>query len=626
MPRRADRDRCAEWQRRIDASDVIYKEWEDLYRPSRLYDYYLGHQWPPEAKENYVINLFFPTIQEQMPSQLFYHPRAIVKGQPSRLDDTGTTADERAALQQDVLNTFISDPRLGFKQVTREAQLESYFRFGVVEVGYTNDFIDNPNAGKPIMTDELDDGGQPRPKLDGGGQQMMESDVLSVGPNGEQLAEWLYLKYIPADTFRVGVNSKNRLQQCDWCGYYELHYPADLKANRKYRNTAGLKATWQMAKRYSGDRVEQQGDDKKHAGMVKVWKIWDHRAAQRFVFCEGNDKFLLEEPMERYRDGTAMVPFAILKKAQRLGEFLPLPFTFNWVGPQDELNESRNMQRIYRRKLVPKFGVNDAVDQNEIDKFLENTVQVIKLPRQEALWAIDNPAADGAVLRSIPLSKDDFREESGTSGEERGIAEAETATQANIIQISSRIRETQARDQVADWLAEIAVLMLHFIRTRMALPFWIKRTVDPLGPNVAMEALATASTWQQIAKQDLGDISSDVTVDMESIAAASEAAERDGWIQALTLLANPVVGALVLADDVLLRKTMGYFGIKNDKELASLRRTGMMLAMAAAGQQQAAGGSDAAGTAAAGGPAPGPTPDNPEIAQQIAQQMPMGGP
>jgi hypothetical protein len=69
------------------------------------------------------------------------------------------------------------------------------------------------------------------------------------------------------------------------------------------------------------------------------------------------------------------------------------------------------------------------------------------------------PAADradpGRASRRLELdqelaaTKDDFASSAASAGEARGVPEAKTATQANIVNVRAELRESRARNQVA---------------------------------------------------------------------------------------------------------------------------------------------------------------------------------
>ena len=612
MPRSSERDRVASWQKRIEAASKVHDKWEERYQTKILWEYYEGKQWKDtESKDEkgalrYVINLVFPTIEAQLPSQLFYHPKYVIRPSPTMSATPGSNAAERAALQEETLNSFVRDERLGFKAETFLALLESYFRFGVMEVGYSGDWIDNPNAGKPILKENSEE-----PVRDSEG-----SEVLA--PESVLSRERIYFKRIPASQFRFSVNGHNQLSRCDWVGYYEWHYPEDLKRNPRYRNTANVKTTGKVREDSSATSYEDAGEQSKHRDMTKVWKVWDIRAKKRFDFGEGNEKFFLEEDLDRWEDGTPVIPFSVLSKHPRLGEAYPLPPVYNWISPQDELNEIRQMMKIHRKRFLRKFIADPSIPEEEIAKWEQDIDGLLIRGRVDGNQPIPDASLDPTVVRNIPLTKDDFREISGVGGEQRGISEAETATQANIVDIRSRIRETRARDQISDWLASIGKLALYYLRKRMVLPFWIRLNVDVQSPFAQLKLAPVVEGYQQIQAEDLDGVDTEITVDITSLAPANESQERQDWIQALQIVADPVRGPMLLASDVLLRKTMGLFNIRNEKELQELKAFGVQALQMMMASQQAAAQASQPGKAT-------DTPSQGTINAQIEAQLPTQG-
>ena len=611
MTRKSERERVSEWQKRIDVADKIYKRWEEKYHCKDLWNYYLGHQWSPEeetdkqGRRRYTINLVYPRIETQLPSRLFYHPKYHIRPSPTLSDDPGSTGDARAELQEQTLNSFVRDTRLHFKEETFLALLESYFRFGMMEVGYSSDWTDNPDAGKPVLDEE--------------GKDVLDSDRAPVlQPEQILKRESLYFKRIPANQFRVGVNGKNQMERCDWVGYYEWQYPSDLKRNRRYKGTRDLKTTGKLAEDYSPGIYTDMEEQNELRNMCRVWKVWDLREKKRRDWAEGNDKFLLEEPLDDWEDGSPVIPFADLRPNQRLDEFYPLPPTFNWISPQDELNETREMQKIHRKRFVRKFQARDgSIKEGEKDKWESGEDgAIITILQEPGIVPITDAPLDPAISRNIPQTKEDFREISGVSSENLGIAQAETATQANIIETSTQVRETKAKDQVATWLAKIGMLAIYFLRKRMVLPFWIQVNTDLQSPGARMEAQEIARSWQQIQREDLDGVDTEVTVDVESIAPLNDPAERTAWLQALQVVADPLRGPIIMASDVLLRKTMRFFNITNEKELLALKQFGVQAVQMMLAAQQA---TQSGGQPGAAGPQQPPT--NEDIVGQLSQQM-----
>ena len=603
MARITDKERVAQWDKRAAASGKHHEEWSTLFSCDLLEDYYYGKQWDDEdsewAKRRYVINLFYPSINISKPSLLFNIPTYRIKPRPTRIDDPLSDVEARAKLQEDTLNTFVSSPELGFKTETGLAILDAQFRFGVVQVGYTADFIDNPNAGKPVLKENTNE-----PMKDSSGADVAQPDV-------QIRSEGLFLKWIPAKQWRVSAHAPNRLSSCDWCGYYEWHYVEDIQRNPRYKNTSGLKAGGAL--RNQQDEAQTTGEEKAKAGMVKVWFIWDIRARKRMVFAQGGEKFFLEKQF-------SVLPFAALKFDERLNEWLPLPPSYNWVHPQNELNETRQMQRVHRKRAVRRYlRRNGAFDTEEEFQKLQSDEDMVAVtvngdPNTACVPMQDAPL-DAAIARNIPQSFDDFTRISGISGEDQQVAQSETATQANLIALQGRVRENARRVVVAEWLANVGRIMLLTLREHMALPFWIKVAIDPDSPLAVEEALEVAHLWRQIQARDLQDIDYDVTVDITSMSPVAQEQERTNWLTFLGLVTNPQLGMVLGSSPALLRKTAGLFDIHNERDLVEVSKAMNMMAMVAA-QAQA----EKAGVQ--GAPGPGPTPINAETQDQIARQLP----
>lgn len=244
---------------------------------------------------------------------------------------------------------------------------------------------------------------------------------------------------------------------------------------------------------------------------------------------------------------------------------------------------------------------------------------------KDAITPIQDAPLDAGVVRNIPLSKDDLREISGTSGDQRGIPESETATQANLIQLSANIRENYSRMDVSRWLCHIGRLLLITLRQNAALPIWIKHNVDELSPGAAQEEPIIEELWRQIQAEDLGNVIHDVQLDPTELSPLGEELERNNFFQGLSILSNPQFGAILLGSPLLLRKALRYFRITNARDIAEIQNALLMGQMLAAASVSAQGGSPGGGPPAQGdllpASAPGQGRDNSQIAMQIAKQL-----
>jgi len=594
---RSEKSRVQKWEGRIVSANKQYKEWSERYDTPRLEEYYLGRQWQGvgenDAKKKYVINLVFSTIETNKPSLIFYNPHVKIEPRPSKEDDMSSSARDRAVLCQDTVQTFVDDPNVDFLGETSLALHEAHFRFGMIEVGYTANWVDNPDAQRPMLKEKAKEDEPAEEMKDSKGDPVMQPDYVVKG-------EQLFVKRIPASTFRVSISNKNKMTRNDWVGYYEWMYVEDVKRDPLYKKGAiGLKATSSLL----GDKQEERTDDDtaddvdRHSGMVKVWKIWDLRSRLRHVIAEGHDRFLLEGDSDAEEDDPAapwkFLPLSFIKFYDVLDSFYPCPPVYQWLGPQDEVNETRDAQRAHRRRFYRRYTrINGAIDDEELEKLEtggDGVTAISNMPNP--LTPVPDAPMSSDVWRHLDESKTDFLTVSGVSGDQRGVAESETATQAQIINQHAQLRESSIRTKVQEWLADICRLILLTIRQDMALPFWVKRNVDlaTVSANNGEEIMRIANLWNEVGVEELGDSAMQVTIDLSSMSPVAQESEKQSWIQVLGLITKPDLAMLLAMSPTLLRKTLSLFGVRNQSEIAEIQQVLQQMMMMQAAQAQAAG-------------------------------------
>jgi len=147
------------WHDRISASNKYYNEWANLFKCKILEEYYEGQQWKSQntlGYDPYVINKFYETIQIKISNFVPTFPKFNVNARPGNSEYNSEDAGYSARLKQDVLNTLIQDPNSQFVEEIEMAYKDSFFRFGMMEVGYAADWILNPNLKKPLLKSGTD--------------------------------------------------------------------------------------------------------------------------------------------------------------------------------------------------------------------------------------------------------------------------------------------------------------------------------------------------------------------------------------------------------------------------------------------------------------------------------------
>jgi hypothetical protein len=274
--------------------------------------------------------------------------------------------------------------------------------------------------------------------------------------------------------------------------------------------------------------------------------------------------------------------------------------------------------REFRKSALPRYTtVDGAIDPDELEKLkVGGAFTVVKVNRPDAIQEV--PRSEGRLLAlktAIPDARDDLNEMTAVPGEHRGVSDAETATQASIIDINARVRESADREKVAKFLAKVIKLLLLISREKMALPQWIQLHVDPAGLSPMEEILRVANGWAQIKLDAFDSLEWDVTVDVEALSPATEDLRRNQWLNFIGVMGTP--GALpVLASETLLKKTAAFFGIRSAREITEIRQS-VLQAMAVQMQMQMQPGS---GGSAIPTPEPGPVPTQEQTRDQMTAQ------
>lgn len=577
------------WDERLGRAKRLYEDWEKKYECKKLDDYYEGKQWrglPEEdAKEKYSINLVFATVESQIPSLMFSKPKVQVEARPQHEQTTGSHAGGRATLIEQTLQTLIEDQRVGMMREANLALRDVYSRYGIVEIGYSANWIENPNAGRPILIDN-----QQEMKDPDTGEVLKEPP--KVLPEGEK--ESLYVKHLDPENVRVSPGRPVLLQN-DWVAAFEWVSLQDVKRNPDYDQKARdtLQATGRLAPGDSDDQTERESDEERderqaRRDQVKVWRIWDLRRNMMMTHAEGHGQMLNKgEEFETF-------PLVDLRFYPRRKAFLPLPPIFNWLSPQDEINETREMQRTHRRRFIRRYMYEGQLDDTELEKLESGEDGVaIKVPKTNPppIVPIQDAPLDGQKNIDLATAREDLNQIAGVTGETRNTPSAPTATQANIMNTRQAVRESYARGLVAEFLANICRVMLLTIRERVKLPFMVKRSMDPFAMfNDPEQLQSTAQSWMEVKGQDISDLDVDISIDVATLSPVAEEAARNNWNVILALLSKPEVSTWLMTPNPLapqepsplLRKTLVLNGIKSDQEIREIWRIGQMLLKQAA--------------------------------------------
>lgn len=610
------------WQTRITNAHKYFDAWHSKFKCNQLEDYYEGIQWKFKRDLStvnynpYTINLVYSTIKIKLASLLFQKPKFILAPRPGNSQWDLDFAVQSSALKQDTLNTIIGNPAINFTTHLKLAALDSFFRFGLIEVGYAADWR-NPQKEPPLLK-SWDDPDTPTTK----------DKVLS--DNDVPINERMFVKRIPPRRFRCALNESSSLDDHEWCGYYEFIYTNEL------RKTKGIKwpleaGSGLMAADYSGGIIgdsSSQSDNPEFLRLLssgaisKVWNIFDNVAHKRCLYLDGCwDDVLWEGDNER-------LPLIDLRWDLRLEGFYPIPPVFQWLSPQDEINEAREQTRSYRRRFTRKFqAVKGTVDEEEKEKFASGPDGVIvEVKQPNAISAIDNPEQGHTTENALLLAKDDFNIISGTSAEARGQnADRQTATQSRIMDSRAQIRESAEQMDFSNAVCLVGREILAQAQEKLSEGLWVKYTHNP-SEQVLTDMQVNGPIFKYIKAQDLSDgYDFDIEIDIQNATPAAMQAQQQAFMTFVAMVHNYPELAM---SPTLIREAAYRSGYRNEQVIHQMQQTALLAMAAKAAQAAAQKGQTLSQASAATGNNAAQTqiaqqasPDMEAVDNQISQQL-----
>jgi len=561
---------------KIRAANDYHKKWWDRFSVSDSIKYYEGQQWAGYStsfRKDYrpcVVNLVFSTIEVQLPSLLFSNPVFNISPKKTRDDPEGET--RRTQLQEAALNTFITDPDNLFVEEIEDAIIDSYFAFGLIEVGFDSNYIINPNADKPYL------------KKDGSELSDSTGKVL-VQP--KEIPEWeqVYVKRIHPAQVRVGGMDSKYLERCNWVAYYEYVDLIDIKENKSLKNTdlitfAGSR-TEEFDKGYE-DRSTELDSLYKSGDIIKIWHYWDLRRREFHLFTD----VVLKDYL--FTKEFSNLPLFPLKYHNRRRGFYPVPPVSQWLSSQDDINEANEQVRVHRRRGDRKYILSKGrMDTNEFDKVINGQDGAYaEAEGDPSTIAAVLPLAslDSSVDKSLLLSKDNFNIVSGTRSEARGVADRTTATQASIMDARSQIRESRPKVIVANWLNKIArQIMLN--QQQITLPFWVELN-ETKEENLFGNVQETQKLYEEITGLELEGQDFTVKIDVTSMSPIDNEDAKNRFLEFMAVINNYPQIAL---SPILIRETAERIGFKtNERVLRELQDMALLAQTAQQEQMQGA--------------------------------------
>lgn len=581
------------WATKIANANKYYKQWEDRFKCQKLEDYWESYQWTQIIDipyyRPYVVNLVYGELRKKLANIIYQNLTYNCTPRPGNYSENPEFAMILAQNKQDFLNEIIARANIdkAFNDTIKLCALDSFFRFMVMEVGYAADWR-NPNKNPLITSAETDDnfkGDESKTKV------ILDEEV----PENERI----YYKRVKPSRFRVSLSDDNHITNCAWSGYYSYIYKRVLEKTKGIKlpkdfekNDAGYNTEYIGAAGYIGSRISSTGNVAsadsadilallKQGKVCKVWNIWDNETKVRKLILEPGFDVIWENDFQ-------YLPFVTHRHNFRMDGWYPVPPVYHWITPQDEVNQSREMMRNYRRRFTRKFKY-WGVDPEEIEKFkTETDGEVIKLKTPNAfIDAISNPEIGISIVDGLNAARDDFNIVSGSSSDlSTAQRDRTTATQSKITAAKAQIIESVEQLEFDAVYEKIGRLTLLEAQTKFSAGIWVKSSMDPFESFLGQINPNRTIPFKYITTQDLGSDGFDTDIEISCINAtpARMQEEFEKYIKFLTTVNS---FPQIAMSPILIRETAYRVGYRNEKVIAEMQKTAMLMML---GQAQMAAG------------------------------------
>ncbi len=582
---KADRETQQKWESKIRRALDVRDKWRKDFKVDLARDYFEGRQAPQGVNpdEWYCINQVYSTLKAQLPALYQNDPYFYVKLRRSYKpmgDGDWEQWRLKGEMRGHMLNAWKEESSL--KNKIRVAIQDAHFEFGVVKVHYSAE------RGEPVLDEageqKIGESGRPIYLTENGMVQctrvhpidfVWDEDAGTLPDEWTWVAQrvrktWAEVKNNP-DYNKAAVKSLETKSAPD-------EPTRDEDKARKERKKGDVAGKTEQVR--TSDR-----DDREAPEYVIVWEIYQLKTRKWLEIAEGAETPLRSEedfPESMTADG----PFSILRFTLRDDSPYPIPPMSQGLDAQREYNEARSKIMVHRKRFNRKYVMfGEAFDEpeNEASKMEtgdDGTVLMSKLPMSlgiSPVVPIQDAPLDQMRYNELTFLRQDMVELfGGATQESRGIAGADSATQAGILEKRMELREGDALSMVIDFVKKVAekadrCLAIHVTQDQAV------RIIGPQGEE-----------WQVVkadAYQADPDIDWAMDVNVGSTIPKLPQMERAQWMAFLQLIAS---APQLMLSPSLLREMAQMHHIDNEQMIDELLKIGQMMQQQS--QAQAGGG------------------------------------
>lgn len=546
------------WNKRISSARAYWDKFHKRVRHNRKT--VAGFDWSkdPDSKDFYKLraNLIQGTITAVLPNIYARNPEIsatpLYKAENLKL---------LCKTLETVTNRYLDMARLKHraKATVRSAITSS---FGVVKVMYQKDIKADPIIQSRIndtqqnileverLIAEIDDPDQCA-DLEANREQLNQTMAALREQVEVVAAEGLVIDRVLTDNLLVDPSV------CEFWDYLDAGWIAQVIPMKRAdaESTYGMKLD--KAKAYQDNQQMPKKEGRIASGsasldedqQIAIIEIWDKTSQRIYTMAEGCD-YWLREPYSPAKAGERWYPFFLLPYQVVDGQFVSPSLVDLTEKLQDEHNEARDGFNKHRELCKPGWIAGSEVSEKTIKRFADSELGEITIidtegkPLSQVIVARDHPKMDPMVYDTASV-RYDWEQVTGLQDAARStVVKPKTATEASILNQSLSGRVSEFRDQVEDWLQEIAQYSAQILLQELT-PEQVERIMGPSDVEVIetggvpMQVPIKSYDWPVLTRDQVFEMV-EMKIRAGTTGAPDKLEQQENWAKAL-----PVIQQLV---------------------------------------------------------------------------------
>lgn len=495
------------WHKRIASAN---KHWEKYHkRVKHNRELVAGFNWKndPNSDDFYSLraNLIHGTITAILPNIYARNPEISVTAQHQ-----GRDLKLLCRTIETVTNRQMTDAKLKQRaKSTVKAALTC--SMGILKVMYQRDM-----ASDPIIHSRIDDTQDNISRVEGLMMALDDpnSDTETLRPELEQTvnalsektevvaAEGLVMDRVMSDMLLIDPTV------LEFWDYETSDWMIEKIPMKKSAAEARFKYKLDKAKAYSPTDSRENASGRLMSGsdakldddtQVMIYEIWDKQSSRVLTLCDGCDYFL-REPYSPDGVGERWYPYFILPFQPVDGQFIGPSLVDLTEKLQKEHNDARQKFNDHRDLIKPGWITGGDTKQKDIETYTNTSMGEITVFKDlttdrvaNAIMPKNHPPIDPQVYDTSAV-RYDWEQVSGMQDAARSsVVQPKTATEASIMQQSLSGRVSEFRDQVEDFICQIAQYAAQILLQELS-PMQVERIMGPHKQGPMMQQIPDPMT------------------------------------------------------------------------------------------------------------------------------------